>query len=73
MLHFAGFNVTLFVYGWESVAPGPLSWAFPNLRAALDAVYKMRNAVAWCICAGTQWSDVDSARAMGAIIVEQCN
>src|SRR4051794_41183104 len=27
--------VTLFVYGWENVEPGPLSWVFPSLRAAL--------------------------------------
>ena len=64
-------GVTLFVYGWESVEPGPLSWAFPSLRAALDAVKTMRNAVEWCIVAGSEWATVDAARAMGAVLIEQ--
>jgi len=63
--------VTLFVYGWESVEPGPLSWAFPSLRAALDAVKTMRNAVEWCIVAGSEWVSVDAARAKGAVLIEQ--
>src|SRR4051812_17292797 len=45
-------DVTLFVYGWYSVAPGPLSWSFSSTRSALDAVQKMKNAVGWCIVAG---------------------
>jgi hypothetical protein len=64
-------GVTLFVYGWESVEPGPLSWAFPSLRAALDAVKTMRNAVEWCIVAGSEWATVDAARAKGAVLIEQ--
>lgn len=64
-------GVTLFVYGWESVEPGPLSWAFPSLRAALDAVKTMRNAVEWCIVAGSEWVSVDAARAKGAVLIEQ--
>ena len=48
-------GVTLFVYGWENVEPGPLSWAFPSLRTALDAVKTMRNAIEWCIVAGHEW------------------
>jgi hypothetical protein len=64
-------GVTLFVYGWESVEPGPLSWAFPSLRAALDAVKTMRNAVEWCIVAGSEWATVDAARAEGAVLIEQ--
>lgn len=62
--------VTLFVYGWENVEPGPLSWAFPSLRAALDAVRAMRNAVEWCIVSGIEAS-IDAARAKGAVLVEQ--
>jgi hypothetical protein len=64
-------GVTLFVYGWENVEPGPLSWAFPSLRTALDAVRTMRNAVAWCIAAGSDWSSMDAARAEGAVLIEQ--
>jgi hypothetical protein len=63
--------VTLFVYGWENVEPGPLSWVFPSLRAALEAVRTMRNAIGWSICSGTEWADVDVARARGAVLVEQ--
>jgi hypothetical protein len=63
--------VTLFVYGWESVEPGPLSWPFPSLRAALDAVKTMRNAVEWCIVAGSEYVSVDAARAKGAVLIEQ--
>jgi hypothetical protein len=63
--------VTLFVYGWENVEPGPLSWAFPSLRSALDAVKTMRNAVEWCIVAGHEWASIDAARAKGAVLIEQ--
>jgi hypothetical protein len=64
-------GVTLFVYGWDNVEPGPLSWAFPSLRAALDAVRTMRNAVEWCIVSGIEWASIDAARAKGAVLVEQ--
>lgn len=63
--------VTLFVYGWENVEPGPLSWAFPSLRTALDAVKTMRNAIEWCIVAGHEWSSIDDARESGAVLIEQ--
>lgn len=63
--------VTLYVYGWENVQPGPLSWAFPSLRAALDAVRTMRNAVRWCIVGGIEWASMDAARAKGAVLIEQ--
>jgi len=63
--------VTLFVYGWDNVEPGPLSWAFPSLRSALDAVRTMRNAIEWCIVAGAEWTSIDAARAKGAVLVEQ--
>lgn len=64
-------EVTLFVHAWENVEPGLLSWTFPNLRAALDAVQRMKNAIGWCVVEGTGWVDLDSARAHGAILVEQ--
>jgi hypothetical protein len=64
-------EVTLFVHGWHSVEPGLLSWKFPSLRAALDAVRRMKNAIGWCVVSGTDWSDLDAARAGGAVLVEQ--
>jgi hypothetical protein len=64
-------EVTLFVHGWHQVEPGLLSWTFSDLRSALDAVQRMKNAIAWCIVSGTGWNDLDSARASGAILVEQ--
>jgi hypothetical protein len=64
-------EVTLFVHGWDSVEPGLLSWTFPSLRAALDAVRRMKNAIGWCVVSGTGWSDLDAARAGGAVLVEQ--
>jgi hypothetical protein len=63
--------VTLFVYGWDNVEPGPLSWAFPSLRTALDAVRTMRNAVAWSIVSGETWESIEAARDEGAVLVEQ--
>jgi hypothetical protein len=64
-------TVTLFVFGWHVVEPGPLSWSFPSLRAALDAVKTMRNAAQWCIASGTDWANVEHARSRGAILIEQ--
>ena len=52
------------------MAPGPLSWAFPNMRAALDAVKKMRNAVEWSIARGIDYT-LDEARENGAVLIEQ--
>jgi hypothetical protein len=66
-------EVTLFVHGWHNVEPGLLSWTFPNLRAALDAVQRMKNAIGWCVVSGTSWPDLESARASGAVLVEQLN
>lgn len=63
-------GVTLFVYGWENVQPGPLSWGFPSLRAALGAVRAMRNAIRWAIVTGRE-NSIDSARARGLILIEQ--
>jgi len=64
-------EVTLFVHGWHNVEPGLLSWTFPSLRAALDAVQRMKNAIGWCVVAGTGWEDLQAARARGAVLVEQ--
>jgi len=64
-------GVTLFVYGWHNVQPGPLWWVFPSLRAALDAVRAMRNAVKWCVVAGEEFIGLEAARAKGAVLVEQ--
>jgi hypothetical protein len=64
-------EVTLFVHGWENVEPGLLSWNFPSLRAALDAVRRMKNAIGWCVVSGTGWTDLQTARASGAVLVEQ--
>ena len=63
--------VTLFVYGWDNVEPGPLSWAFPSLRSALDAVKTMRNAIEWSIVAGSEWVSIEAARESGAVLIEQ--
>jgi hypothetical protein len=67
----AAASVTLFIYGWENVEPGPLSWVFPSLRAALEAVRTLRNANGWSICAGSNWDDIEDAREKGAVLVEQ--
>jgi hypothetical protein len=64
-------SVTLIVTGWHNVQPGPLAWAFPSMRAALDAVKKMRNAVEWSIVLGRDYATVDEARALGAVLIEQ--
>ena len=64
-------EVTLFVHGWHNVEPGLLSWTFPSLRAALDAVQRMKNAIGWCVVSGTSWRDLETARASGAVLVEQ--
>src|SRR5262249_44890940 len=45
-------EVSLIVYGWHNVQPGPLSWVFPSVRAALAAAKAMRNAVRWAIVSG---------------------
>jgi hypothetical protein len=64
-------EVTLFVHRWHNVEPGLLSWTFPSLRSALDAVQRMKNAIGWCVVSGTNWHDLDSARSSGAVLVEQ--
>jgi hypothetical protein len=64
-------SVTLIVTGWHNVEPGPLAWAFPSMRAALDAVQKMKNAIEWSIVLGKDYESVDEARARGAVLIEQ--
>ena len=64
-------SVTLIVTGWHNVEPGPLAWAFPSMRSALDAVQKMKNAVEWSIVLGRDYASVDEARALGAVLIEQ--
>lgn len=63
-------TVTLHVYGWHNVQPGPLAWTFPTLRAALSAVRTMKNAVQWSIVAGRDLT-IEEARSSGAILIEQ--
>jgi hypothetical protein len=64
-------SVTLIVTGWHNVEPGPLAWAFPSMRSALEAVQKMKNAIEWSIVLGRDYASVDEARALGAVLIEQ--
>lgn len=64
-------SVTLIVTGWHNVEPGPLAWAFPSMRSALDAVRKMKNAIEWSIVLGRDYATVEEARALGAVLIEQ--
>lgn len=63
--------VTLIVTGWYNVEPGPLSWVFPSMRAALDAVRKMKNAVEWAIVLGGGYESIEDARARGKVLIDQ--
>jgi hypothetical protein len=66
--------VTLVIYGWSESQPGTLAWVFPSLRAALNAVRAMRNALRWMILKGKQAFegdvDIDALRQSGRILVE---
>lgn len=71
-------TVVLVVYGWSSVEPGTLSWAFPSMSAALHAVRAMKNAVRWAIVAGSAGRasvgsalDLATVRADGGVLLEQ--
>jgi hypothetical protein len=64
-------RVHLVVWGWHSVQPGTLSWTFPSARAALAAAHTMKNAVRWAIVRGHEILDLETARATGAVLVEQ--
>jgi hypothetical protein len=64
-------EVSLIVYGWHNVQPGPLSWVFPSVRAAFAAAKAMRNAVSWAIVSGRlHASELAEARATGRVILE---
>lgn len=68
-------QVTLVVYGWHNVEPGTLAWVFPSVGAAVAAARAMKNAVRWAIVAGkrdaSEASDLDDARAHGAVLIEE--
>lgn len=69
-------EVTLVVYGWDSVQPGTLAWVFPDFRAAVTAARTMRNASKWAIVRGKRASEVPSVeeeRARGNVLLEQLN
>jgi hypothetical protein len=68
-------QVTLIVYGWHNVQPGPLSWVFPSVRHAIGAAKAMRNAVCWAVVRGRLSTGVsaealDEARASGMVVLE---
>jgi hypothetical protein len=69
--------VTLVIYGWHESQPGTLAWVFPSMRAALEAVRAMRNAVRWLILKGGLAIDVDAAvdvealRRAGGVLLER--
>jgi hypothetical protein len=69
-------TVVLVIYGWKSVQPGTLSWAFPSLAAAVFAAHAMTNAVRWAIVAGSAVRagvapDLVALRAGGGVLLEQ--
>ncbi len=64
-------QVTLIVYGWHNVQPGPLSWVFPSVRQAIAAAKAMRNAVRWAVVSGREHAErLDEARALGRVLLE---
>lgn len=64
-------NVTLIVYGWHNVQPGPMSWVFPNVRQAIAAAKAMRNAISWAILRGERPATaLDEARRLGIVLLE---
>jgi len=66
-------DVTLVVYEWHNVQPGVLSWVFPSLAAARQAVRAMKNAVRWLVVRGRRDeppADVDEERARGTVLEE---
>jgi hypothetical protein len=68
-------GVTLVIYGWYDSQPGTLAWAFPSLKAALNAVRAMRNAIRWLIVEGKSALegevDVEALRRAGRVLVER--
>lgn len=64
-------NVTLVVYGWHNVQPGPMSWAFPSVRQAISAAKAMRNAISWAIVLGQRPATaLEEARKLGIVLLE---
>jgi hypothetical protein len=68
--------VTLVIYGWHESQPGTLAWVFPSMRAALQAVRAMRNAVRWLILKGGlpfdgDAVDVEALRRAGGVLLER--
>ena len=72
--------VTLVIYGWHESQPGTLAWVFPSMRAALQAVHAMRNAVRWLILKGVlaiegidgeDTVDVEALRRAGGVLLER--
>ena len=67
-------HVTLVIYGWSESQPGTLAWVFPSLRAALNAVRAMRNALRWMILKGREAFDgevdIEALRQSGRILME---
>jgi hypothetical protein len=64
-------QVTLIVYGWHNVQPGPMSWVFTSAGDAMGAAKAMRNAVSWAIVRGSiAFAQLDEARARGDVMLE---
>ena len=73
--------ITLAALALVAVAVAPVSAAKPTAEAKAKAEHarivdywtpqRMKNAIGWCVVSGTGWTDLDAARANGAILVEQ--
>jgi hypothetical protein len=66
-------SVTLIVYGWKSVEPGIMAWAFPSVAAAVHAARAMTNALDWAIVAGSPSpapQSLDRLLAEGPVLLE---
>jgi len=67
-------KVTLCIYGWQNVQPGPLSWIFPSVGAAVSAAQAMRNAIDWVVVDGPHGAgEIDWARRRGTILASSNN
>lgn len=66
-------DVTLVVYEWHNVQPGTLSWVFPSVTSAVEAVRAMKNAVRWLVLRGRRSdppADLEEERARGFVLCE---
>lgn len=62
-------KVTLCVFGWQNVQPGPLSWVFPSVGAAVVAAQAMRNAIDWIVVDGPHApSELEWLRRRGTVL-----